>query len=111
MIKLNLFQLEFVAEIKDIYERSFFRYTKELIADNNLANFQISNAIENAFLRLDKDLSDEAINHPTMRTMSVAMSGAVAIVAHIDGPHLHVASTGDCSAGMHYTDRIILLYL
>jgi pyruvate dehydrogenase phosphatase len=30
--------------------------------------------------------------------MSVAMSGSVAVVAHIDGPHLHVASVGDCSA-------------
>lgn len=111
MIRLNLFQLEFVAEIKDIYERSFNKYAKELIADSNLANLQISNALENAFLRLDTDLSDEAINHPTMRTMSVAMSGAVAIVAHVDGPHLHIASTGDCSAGMHDTDIVFLLYL
>ena len=33
-----------------------------------------------------------------MKTLTVAMSGAVAAVAHVDGPHLHVASTGDCTA-------------
>lgn len=26
------------------------------------------------------------------------MSGSVACVAHIDGPHLHVAHVGDCNA-------------
>ncbi|CAB4059289.1 PDP [Lepeophtheirus salmonis] len=42
-------------------------------------------------------MSKEAENRD-MKTLSVAMSGAVAVMAHIDGPHLHVASTGDCSA-------------
>lgn len=59
-------------------------------------------ALEKAFLRLDDDLSKEALPNSTgrinMKTLSVAMSGAVACVAHIDGPHLHVAHVGDCSA-------------
>merc|ERR1719187_2672321 len=33
-----------------------------------------------------------------MKTLTVAMSGCVAVVAHIVGPHLSVASTGDCTA-------------
>ena len=33
-----------------------------------------------------------------MKTLTVALSGCVAAVAHIDGNMLHVASTGDCSA-------------
>ena len=33
-----------------------------------------------------------------MKTKVVAMSGAVAVVAHIDNNILHVASTGDCTA-------------
>lgn len=56
-------------------------------------------AIENAFLRLDNDFSTEALEATgknITRTLSVAMSGAVAAVAHIDGPHLHVANVGDC---------------
>lgn len=60
-------------------------------------------ALEKAFLRLDEDLSKEALSLEeneklNMKTMSVAMSGAVACVAHIDGPHLHIANVGDCCA-------------
>lgn len=33
-----------------------------------------------------------------MKTLSVAMSGAVACVAHMEGDHLHMANVGDCSA-------------
>ena len=33
-----------------------------------------------------------------LATRTAAMSGACAVVAHIDSNELHVASTGDCSA-------------
>jgi pyruvate dehydrogenase phosphatase len=33
-----------------------------------------------------------------MKTATVAMSGCVAAAAYIDGPHLSIASTGDCTA-------------
>ena len=58
-------------------------------------------ALEKAFLRLDDDLSREALpknGKVNMKTLSVAMSGAVACVAHIDGAHLHIANVGDCCA-------------
>lgn len=59
-------------------------------------------ALEKAFLRLDEDLSKEAIpddvKNINMKTLSVAMSGTVACVAHVDGPHLHIANVGDCNA-------------
>lgn len=62
----------------------------------------MSKSIENAFLRLDNDISKEALpknDEPlNLKTMSVAMSGAVACVAHIDGPHLHLANVGDSCA-------------
>lgn len=90
-------QLEFVSEIKELYEKSFHQFANEL-TNTTLAGFQMHQTLENAFIRLDQDLSREAIEMPSLRTMSVAMSGAVALVAHIDGPHLHVASVGDCSA-------------
>lgn len=55
-------------------------------------------------MRLDSDLSKEVIDayekestiHP--KTLSVALSGAVACVCHISGPDLHVANVGDCNA-------------
>ena len=33
-----------------------------------------------------------------MKTLTVALSGCVAVVVHIDGNMLHVGSTGDCEA-------------
>lgn len=90
-------KVDFIPEVDEIYERSFAQYARELCHEN-IEDFQISSALQNAFLRLDQDISNEALNYPSMRTMSVAMSGAVASVAHIDGVHLHVAGTGDCSA-------------
>lgn len=58
--------------------------------------------MESAFLRLDADMSREALlpadEKINMKTLSVAMSGAVTCVAHIDGPHLHMANIGDSAA-------------
>lgn len=67
-----LLQVDFVKEIKDIYEQSFNKYVKSL-SSQGLNDF--STAIQNAFLSLDNDLSDEALNNENMRTMAVAMSG------------------------------------
>lgn len=94
-------KLELVDELKILYEASFKTFVKELseIKDNQ-RDFQMKEAMEKAFLRLDSDMSNEALckndGKVNMKTLSVAMSGAVACVAHIDGPHLHIASVGDC---------------
>lgn len=91
-------KLEFVPEIRDIYENSFARFAHELVNSSSTHHRGIDELIINAFLRLDQDLADEALEHPSPRTLSVAMSGSVACVAHIDQNQLHVASTGDCVA-------------
>ncbi|XP_032685693.1 pyruvate dehydrogenase [acetyl-transferring]-phosphatase 1, mitochondrial [Odontomachus brunneus] len=105
--KLELLQtfndkVEFVTEIRDLYQASFLNFVRDLIQSNGCKEFQMEKALENAFLRLDNDLSDEALlqlnKKDAARTLAVAMSGAVAAVAHIDGPHLHVAGVGDCQA-------------
>lgn len=104
--KLELLQtyndkVEFVAEIRDLYQESFLNFVRDLIQSGDRKEFQMEKALENAFLRLDNDLSNEALsqlNKKDARTLAVAMSGTVAVVAHIDGPHLHVAGVGDCKA-------------
>ena len=62
----------------------------------------IEDILVHAFTRLDEDMSREAIpkdgQEVDMKTLTVAMSGCVAVAAHIEGPHLSVASTGDCTA-------------
>ncbi|KAL1517366.1 hypothetical protein ABEB36_001136 [Hypothenemus hampei] len=95
-------KVQFVEDVRHIYEESFKTFVKELAEAESKQPFEMGGAIERAFLRLDEDLSKEAL--PTtgeslnMKTLSVAMSGAVSCVAHIDGPHLHVANVGDCCA-------------
>ena len=69
-----------------------------MIAEENNKTFEMEKALEYAFQRLDEDISTEAVESPSARTMSVAMSGSCAVVAHIDQNHLYVASTGDCQA-------------
>ena len=96
-LKCHNDKVDFVKEIREIYEESFSKYASELCQLNH-NDFSMDKALENAFLRLDADISTEALAQHNVRTMAVAMSGAVCCVAHIYGPHLHIASTGDCAA-------------
>lgn len=105
--KLELIQtyndkVQFVDDIREIYKNSFLDFITELNKTNNENDFEMSKALEKAFLRLDDDLSKEAIpkedEKVNMKTLSVAMSGAVACVAHMEGDHLHMANVGDCCA-------------
>ncbi|XP_073830446.1 pyruvate dehydrogenase [acetyl-transferring]-phosphatase 1-like protein, mitochondrial [Musca autumnalis] len=94
-LKCHNDKVDFVKEIKDIYEESFINYVNNL---SSKAATDRAQAIEDAFMLLDKDMSDEALNKTSMMTMAVAMSGAVCAVAHIEDLDLHLASTGDCTA-------------
>lgn len=89
---------DFVEELRDLYEQSFRKFTEELLEKRSEENFQMAEVLESAFVRLDQDISDEAMYSGISQTLSVALSGSVAVVAHIDKNHLHVASTGDCQA-------------
>lgn len=95
-------QVEFVAEIRDLYRTSFLTFVRELSQSDPSNEIQIETALDNAFLRLDSDFSNEALidlsRKDAAKTLAVAMSGAVAVVAHFCGPHLHVAGCGDCQA-------------
>ncbi|KAK0180978.1 hypothetical protein PV327_003304 [Microctonus hyperodae] len=104
-------KIDFDSTIEKIYDESFMSFVKELSNKSSTysseSDFQMDVAIENAFSSLDNDITNEALatlqKPDAAKTLGVAMSGAVAIVAHIDGPHLHVAGTGDCQAvlGVH----------
>ncbi|KAK2575674.1 hypothetical protein KPH14_012066 [Odynerus spinipes] len=95
-------KVDLLSEIKDLYRVSFLRFLQDLTQTESTKEFQMEAALETAFLRLDNDLSNEALSKlndkDAARTLTVALSGAVAAVAHIDGPHLHVANVGDCQA-------------
>lgn len=91
---------ELVLELEKLHHQSFLQYIKNLLS--NREKFCMEKVFEKAILTLDEDISAEALKtnaiQPNLKTISVAMSGAVACVAHIDGSHLHVANVGDCRA-------------
>jgi pyruvate dehydrogenase phosphatase len=66
--------MEFVDEIRELYENSFRKFAMELVERGD-DGMDVNEALENAFLRLDDDMSREAIETSSMQTMSVAMSG------------------------------------
>lgn len=72
-------------------------------------------AFERAYFRLDNDLSREALPDGNgivnRKTLSVAMSGAVSCVAHVNGPNLYIGHVGDCNAVLGEFVSVILLNL
>jgi pyruvate dehydrogenase phosphatase len=99
-------KVQLVDDVRDLYKSSFVEFLKDLAKVGQKQGFEMRKALEKAFLRLDSDLSKEALpidEKINMKTLSVAMSGAVACVAHIDGAHLHIANVGDCCAVLGIT--------
>jgi len=98
---------ELVQDLREIYHESYVKYlqglaSKRVDVGNNDQINDVEDILLNSFLSLDNDMSEEATNktggHVNMKTVTVAMSGCVAAAAYIEGPHLSVASTGDCTA-------------
>ncbi|EDW66207.1 pyruvate dehydrogenase [acetyl-transferring]-phosphatase 1, mitochondrial [Drosophila virilis] len=100
-LKCHNDKVDFVSEIRPIYERSFQQYIKRLA---EVPQRDVASELEHAFLQLDEDLAQEALDNNDARTMGVALSGAVACLVHLEGLQLHVASTGDCGAVLGVLD-------
>lgn len=98
-----------VKELKFLHAQSLKSYVLKLINECQEHQFKMKDALEKAFLQLDEDIMNEARlktgNEVNQLTLNVGLAGSVVCVAHIDGPHLHIASTGDCLAVVGvYTD-------
>merc|ERR1719154_85320 len=98
---------ELVQDLRDLYQQSYIEYLQKLLdrgveIGNNEQLHDVEDILIQAFNSLDEDMSREATTKPggmvNMKTVTVAMSGCVAATAYIEGPHLSVASTGDCTA-------------
>lgn len=97
--------MDIVEDLKPLYKQSFEKFLNELSTlINDKDHFEMTTVLESAFLQLDSDISKEVTDtfeltgKVNRKTLSVAVSGACACVAHVDGQHLHVASVGDCNA-------------
>lgn len=103
-------------KLKDIHRLSLHRYAEDLlrerIMEESIGNDDLEPNIEkilnNAFLRLDADLTAEALPDPIVsggrasppdkETLDVIMSGSCACVALLSGKELYLANTGDARA-------------
>jgi len=99
------FREDYVSEdLLHIYVQGLQRYVTETLSfsgDDVSLPSSIVEQLSTAFLRLDMDISQEAL--PSARTvdtdlLQIAMSGACTCVAHIKGSDIDVASVGDCRA-------------
>lgn len=96
-LKCHNDKVDFVQEVRNLYEESFQKFIIDLLEEEADKPDRFD-AIANAFLQLDNHLSEEALEHPNIRTLAVAMSGVVTCVSLIEDCNAYVASTGDCTA-------------
>lgn len=107
--KLNLDLTEFVHEVNGLsnsqqekHKESLLQFTKHLLNKiESSNNFNMQDAVAEAFQRYDNDLSrevQEGIRKRLEEAMSLAVMGCCACIGHIDGHHLHIAASGDCKA-------------
>ncbi|KAK6982712.1 pyruvate dehydrogenase [acetyl-transferring]-phosphatase 1 mitochondrial [Biomphalaria glabrata] len=97
-------------DLGHIHRQSLFQFVQDS-QDMYCVDTNIEEALKNAFLRMDLDISNE-VNFPTtdeaLRAdlINIAFSGAVSCVAYIDGLDLYVANVGDCRAviGSHSSE-------
>jgi len=109
---------ELVQDLREMYKLSYINHLKRLlkkkieIGDNDQLT-RIEDILVDAFLYLDDDMGSEAHKKENkdvdnkdnnnkdvdnIKFVTVALSGAVGIVAHIEGHNVTVASAGDCVA-------------
>ena len=95
----------FNEEMSTIHRASLQKYIVESLSifdedgEGDEAEFSpTARGLRNAFLRLDNDLSTEALpvgGAIYMEALEVALSGACGCVTHINGLDIHVANVGD----------------
>lgn len=71
-LKCHNDKVDFVSEIRPLYEQSFQRYIKRLSGEPSR---DVASELEQAFIQLDSDLSEEALGSNDARIMGVALSG------------------------------------
>jgi len=113
--EFNLFEswndnFELVEDLAQLYSKSMHKFIIQLQKRDDKKEFSMEDVLTRAFLHLDEDISNEARLEKVdprgrvqpeslhVKTLSVALSGSVGCVAHVDEEHLHVASCGDCKA-------------
>ncbi|CAF1386670.1 unnamed protein product [Rotaria sordida] len=90
------------SKIKEIHQTKLLKHIEEVYTTFDSDYTDISGALENAFIKLDRDICAEAIPTDTQETnedlLQICTSGACACVALIKDTDLYVANCGDARA-------------
>lgn len=105
---LNYFQFNndyISAKLQDIYRSSLIKFVHETLSMSGIDDFAelgvVAEALKAAFIKLDSDLSAEAMpsgGRVHEDTISNALSGSCACTVHVDGLDIHVGNVGDTRA-------------
>ena len=96
----------FNEEMSTLHRASLQKYIVESLSifdedGEDSESSPVARGLKNAFLRLDNDISTEALpvgGAIYMEALEVALSGACGCVAHIDDRDIHLANVGDARA-------------
>lgn len=90
------------SDMAGMYRTSLLKLSNELLTAPN-DDCTVEDILKAAFMRLDHDILADA--YPAdgrlslnLETLSLALSGACATVAYVDGTDLYIANSGDCKA-------------
>lgn len=97
LVKMLQVETNFESTEREIHLESLSEFAKDLLSSTD-GHFSMQDALQRAFLRLDSDVSREVLENKLPDSLVYAVIGSCACVVHVDGTHLHVASTGDCKA-------------
>lgn len=107
ILDLYRFRNDYVSDdLVHLYQQSLQKYVVETLSVSGLEDTEgqfssIVDQLKSSFLRLDEDISSEAM--PVSGTwnedaISIALSGSCACVVHVKDLDVHAASVGDCRA-------------
>ncbi|XP_013794239.1 pyruvate dehydrogenase [acetyl-transferring]-phosphatase 1, mitochondrial-like isoform X1 [Limulus polyphemus] len=96
---------------RQLHRESLRNYALQLVQrGRRTPEYFMDQALTQAFTQLDEDMSQEIqqqVNNKNFDLLPLAVTGSCACLAHIDGTHIHIASSGDCKAvlGMLSDDK------
>ncbi|CAF1589605.1 unnamed protein product [Rotaria magnacalcarata] len=96
------------AKVKEIHAMNLLKHIEEVYTTFDSDYTDIIGALENAFIKLDRDICAEAIPTETQPfnkgLLQISMAGSCACVALINETDLYVANCGDARAVLGTTD-------
>jgi pyruvate dehydrogenase phosphatase len=89
------------SKIKEIHQLNLIKHIEEVYTNFDSDNTDILSALENAFIKLDRDICAEAIpndSHVNEDLLQICTAGSCACVALVKDANLYITNAGDARA-------------